>query len=208
MIKTVRKVRQPYQLWFWSTYGKPLTPCVKGVYRKRPREFPVVFLGPSPPLPCKEVRAQVASHTGPNIWGVGACCSHIHSPWLGDKKLTQAQGCRTPPPAYVDWRAGTTTLCQSWLYPPSQGYWPWTRIIIRQQKRQKGQWRNYSAHRIPVRLSLRRNWVPPPSLPQDMCLPPPRTQVGGGGGETLACGGGGGTQFRRRDRSSGTPFII
>ncbi len=29
------------------------------------------------------------------------------------------------PPAYVAWRAGTTALCQSWLYPPSQGLWIW-----------------------------------------------------------------------------------
>ncbi len=28
-------------------------------------------------------------------------------------------------PAHVAWRAGTTTLCQSWLYPPSQGPWIW-----------------------------------------------------------------------------------
>jgi hypothetical protein len=30
---------------------------------------------------------------------------------------------RTGPPAHVAWRAGTTTLCQSWLYPPSQDLW-------------------------------------------------------------------------------------
>ncbi len=31
----------------------------------------------------------------------------------------------TGPPAYVARRASTTTLYQSWLYPPSQGLWIW-----------------------------------------------------------------------------------
>ncbi len=34
------------------------------------------------------------------------------------------QGCRTGPPGYIGWRAGTTILCQSRLYHPSQ----WLRI--------------------------------------------------------------------------------
>ncbi len=38
-------------------------------------------------------------------------------------QLAPSQGCLTGPPAYVAWRAGTTTLCQSWIYPPSQGLW-------------------------------------------------------------------------------------
>ncbi len=37
-------------------------------------------------------------------------------------KSILALGCRTGPPAYVAWRAGTTILCRSQLYPPSQGY--------------------------------------------------------------------------------------
>jgi hypothetical protein len=38
--------------------------------------------------------------------------------------------CRTGPPAYVAWRAGTTTQCQSRLYPHSQGLriWPQDQI--------------------------------------------------------------------------------
>jgi hypothetical protein len=48
-------------------------------------------------------------------------CSQIHSPWRGIK-LTPAYrvavpACHAP---YVTWRAGTTTLCQSWLFPPSR----------------------------------------------------------------------------------------
>jgi len=42
-------------------------------------------------------------------------CSQIHSPWLGD----------TVDSAHVAWLAGTTTLCQSLLYPLSQGLWIW-----------------------------------------------------------------------------------
>jgi hypothetical protein len=30
-------------------------------------------------------------------------------------------GCRTGLPAYLAWRAGTTTICQSQLYPPGSG---------------------------------------------------------------------------------------
>ncbi len=37
-------------------------------------------------------------------------------------------GFRTSPTAYVAWRAGTTILCQIWLYPPSQGLWFWRQI--------------------------------------------------------------------------------
>ncbi len=34
--------------------------------------------------------------------------------------LTLAQGCQGCPPAFVAWRAGTTALCWSQPYPPSQ----------------------------------------------------------------------------------------
>ncbi len=33
-----------------------------------------------------------------------------------------AKGWRTGPPGYIGWRAGTTTLCQSRLYPPVRDY--------------------------------------------------------------------------------------
>jgi hypothetical protein len=36
--------------------------------------------------------------------------------WLRHRVVTPAR-----PPAYVDWRAGTTTHCQSRLYPPQSG---------------------------------------------------------------------------------------
>ncbi len=36
-------------------------------------------------------------------------------------KSTMALGCRNGPPAYVAWRAGTTSLCHCRLYPPGQG---------------------------------------------------------------------------------------
>jgi hypothetical protein len=35
--------------------------------------------------------------------------------------LIPALGCRTGLPAYVAWRAGSTTLCRSQLYPPQSG---------------------------------------------------------------------------------------
>ncbi len=38
-------------------------------------------------------------------------------------KSTRAWGCRTEPPSFVAWWAGTTTQCHSQLYPPSQGLW-------------------------------------------------------------------------------------
>ncbi len=47
------------------------------------------------------------------------CCmynSQIHSPWMGD-----IVGSGT----YIAWRAGTTTLCRSQLYPRSQGLRIW-----------------------------------------------------------------------------------
>ncbi len=34
-------------------------------------------------------------------------------------KLAPAWGCRTGPPGYIVWQAGTTTLCPSQLYPQS-----------------------------------------------------------------------------------------
>jgi hypothetical protein len=41
-------------------------------------------------------------------------------------KTTMALGCCTGPPAYVAWRAGTTTLCHSHqLYPPQSGTMNW-----------------------------------------------------------------------------------
>jgi hypothetical protein len=43
---------------------------------------------------------------------------------------TLAQGCRTAQPAYVAWRDGTTTLCQSQLYPPIQGLRIWLQEIV------------------------------------------------------------------------------
>jgi hypothetical protein len=49
----------------------------------------------------------------------------ILSDW--GEKLTLVQDCRTGPPGYIVWRAGTTTLCWSQLYPPVRdyefGYW-------------------------------------------------------------------------------------
>ncbi len=53
-------------------------------------------------------------------------CSHIHSPWLGIQ-TTLAYRYRTGLPAYVAWRAGTTTLCQSRLHP---GIIPQSRVRI------------------------------------------------------------------------------
>ncbi len=42
-------------------------------------------------------------------------------------QLTLVQDSRTGPPGYIDWWAGTTTLCRSQLYPPVRdyefGYW-------------------------------------------------------------------------------------
>ncbi len=41
---------------------------------------------------------------------------------MGDiLQLAPAQGCRNDLPAHVAWRAGTTTLCRSQLYPPQSG---------------------------------------------------------------------------------------
>ncbi len=40
----------------------------------------------------------------------------------GGIKLTMAFVCRTGLSGYIGWRAGTTTLCHSRLYPPSQDY--------------------------------------------------------------------------------------
>jgi hypothetical protein len=37
-------------------------------------------------------------------------------------KWTMALGCRTRPSGYIGWGAGTTTLCQSLLYPPVRDY--------------------------------------------------------------------------------------
>jgi hypothetical protein len=36
----------------------------------------------------------------------------------------------TGPPAYVSWRAGTTTLCHSRLYPPQSGNMNWASAKI------------------------------------------------------------------------------
>ncbi len=47
-------------------------------------------------------------------------CSLILSLWLG--------GLSRLWPAYVAWRAGTTTICQSRLYPPSQELRIWPQI--------------------------------------------------------------------------------
>ncbi len=47
--------------------------------------------------------------------------------------VSPVKGCRT---AYVDWRAGTTkstTLCQRWLYPPSQELWIWLQVASKRQ---------------------------------------------------------------------------
>jgi hypothetical protein len=44
--------------------------------------------------------------------------AEVIDPDWGDK-VNSGKGCRTGPPSYMGWRAGTTTLCRSWLYPPS-----------------------------------------------------------------------------------------
>jgi hypothetical protein len=62
--------------------------------------------------------------------------------------------------------------------------------------------RDYSIHKGPEFLSLRRNWVLPPPAPQVSVAPPgPKW-----GAATPASGGGDGTGilFRRRSRNSGT----
>jgi hypothetical protein len=41
-------------------------------------------------------------------------------PDWGDK-FNSGIGCRTGPPGFIGWRAGTATLCQSRLYPPQSG---------------------------------------------------------------------------------------
>ncbi len=44
-------------------------------------------------------------------------CSRIHSPWLvGIKSTLAMQGCRTGPPGYIGWQAGTTTQFRRWLH--------------------------------------------------------------------------------------------
>ncbi len=42
-------------------------------------------------------------------------------PWLGKKVDFGIGLSHTGPPAHVAWRAGTTTLCRSWLYPLQSG---------------------------------------------------------------------------------------
>ncbi len=40
----------------------------------------------------------------------------------GGIKSTLAWGCRTSPPGFIGWRAGTTILCRSQLDPPGRDY--------------------------------------------------------------------------------------
>jgi hypothetical protein len=42
-----------------------------------------------------------------------------------------AWGCRTGPPAYVAWRASTTTLCPSRLFPQVRGLRIWLQVYER-----------------------------------------------------------------------------
>ncbi len=46
-------------------------------------------------------------------------CSQILSPWLGDKVDYGIGMSYTGPPAYVAWRAGTTTLCHKSTLSPT-----------------------------------------------------------------------------------------
>jgi hypothetical protein len=56
-----------------------------------------------------------------------------------------------------------------------------------------------------AKLSVPSSELGPPPPPTSECCSP----LGSTGGDTLACeGGGGGTQFRRRDRHSGTLCIL
>ncbi len=68
-----------------------------------------------------EIYSSWLRHRGCRTWGLFS--NQIHSPWLGEiySSWLRHRGCRTCSQAYVACRAGTTTLCQSWLYPPSQG---------------------------------------------------------------------------------------
>jgi hypothetical protein len=70
----------------------------------------------------------------------------------------------------------------------------------------KPMWSEADVHRVPIFLSSRLNWLPPPPHPQASILSPPPLIPGGEG--TLACGKGGrGSQFGRWDRLSGTLSI-
>ncbi len=57
------------------------------------------------------------------------------NPWLGVKVDSDIEFSYRPasPCYHVAWRAGTTTLCPSWLYPPSQGYWVPYQFMQRRQ---------------------------------------------------------------------------
>ncbi len=46
-----------------------------------------------------------------------------------DQKLTSGMGCRTGPPGYIGWWAGTTTPCLSQLYIRQSGLLIWLQGI-------------------------------------------------------------------------------
>ncbi len=59
-----------------------------------------------------------------NIWTAWVHLHRLYSIYRHELNHAQPAGTgygRIGPPVYVAWRAGTTTLCQSWLYPSSQG---------------------------------------------------------------------------------------
>jgi hypothetical protein len=45
-------------------------------------------------------------------------------PWLGDK-VNSGIGLSHQHARLHDWRAGTKTICRSWLYPPVRDLWIW-----------------------------------------------------------------------------------
>ncbi len=58
------------------------------------------------------------------------CCGQINSPWLGDKVDYGIGLSNRPDSLCVAWRTGTTTLCHSRLYTPSQGLWIGPLLVI------------------------------------------------------------------------------